>query len=97
MHDGAKLVSLHTSTFHCLLRMLELVGMMLAWVFSFDLTIGPLAYCIVGEVSSTRLRNKTVGLSRISYNVFAIGFGVMTPYELVSTDMYFVAILDPLP
>ncbi|KAK4687230.1 MFS transporter, SP family, general alpha glucoside:H+ symporter, partial [Tremellales sp. Uapishka_1] len=59
--------------------------LMILWLFVYDTTVGPLAYCIVGEVSSTRLRNKTVGLSRIGYNVFSITFGVLTPYMLNPT------------
>lgn len=42
---------------------------MLLWVLFFDLSIGPLAYCVVGEVSSTRLRGLTVGLARNAYNI----------------------------
>lgn len=37
------------------------------WVLVFDLTIGPMAYTVVGETSSTRLRAKTIGLSRSFY------------------------------
>jgi len=61
-------------------------GMMIVWLFTYDMTVGPLAYAIVGEVSSTRLRNKTVGLSRMSYNVFSVLFGVLTPYMLNPTE-----------
>ncbi len=61
---------------------------MIVWLFTYDMTVGPLAYAIVGEVSSTRLRNKTVGLSRMSYNVFSVMFGVLTPYMLVSLHVY---------
>ena len=57
---------------------------MIIWLFTYDMTVGPLAYTIIGESSSTRLRNKTVGLSRMSYNVFSVTFGVLTPYMLVS-------------
>ncbi len=35
--------------------------MLLLWVFVYDLSVGPIGYAIVGEVSSTRLRAKTVG------------------------------------
>lgn len=58
--------------------------MMIIWLFVYDSTVGPLAYAIVGEVSSSRLRSKTVALSRLSYNVFSVTFGVMMPYMLVS-------------
>lgn len=57
--------------------------MMLVWLFTLQFTIGSVAYCIVGETSSTRLRTKTIGLGRVSYNIFAIGFGILTPYMLV--------------
>jgi SP family general alpha glucoside:H+ symporter-like MFS transporter len=57
---------------------------MIGWLFVYDMTVGPLAYAIVGETSSTRLRNKTIALSRMSYNVFSVCFGVLTPYMLVS-------------
>lgn len=56
---------------------------MIIWLFTYDMTVGPVAYAIVGEVSSTRLRNKTISLSRMSYNIFSVGFGVMMPYMLV--------------
>ncbi|WWC61507.1 uncharacterized protein I303_104091 [Kwoniella dejecticola CBS 10117] len=61
-------------------------GLMIGWLFTYDMTVGPLAYAIVGETSSTRLRNKTVGLARASYNVFSICFGVMMPYMLNPTQ-----------
>lgn len=32
----------------------------------------PLAYCIVAEVSSTRLRGKTIGLARNMYSISGI-------------------------
>lgn len=44
------------------------------WVLVFDLTIGPMAYCIVGETSSTRLRSRSVGISRAVY--------VSTPFDI---------------
>jgi len=59
------------------------VALMVVWLFTYDLTVGPLAYAIVGEISSTRLRNKSIALARMSYNVFSVTFGVMTPYMLV--------------
>ncbi|KAK6910430.1 hypothetical protein I203_104462 [Kwoniella mangroviensis CBS 8507] len=60
-------------------------GLMIGWLFTYDMTVGPVAYAIVGETSSTRLRNKTVGLARASYNVFSICFGVLMPYMLNPT------------
>ena len=66
-------------------KLTTVTAVLLAWVFSLQLTVGSLAYCVIGETSSTRLRNKTIGLARISYVVFAIGFGIMTPYMIVNT------------
>lgn len=54
-------------------------GVMIGWLFVYDMTVGPLAYTIVGEVSSTRLRNKTIALSRLGYNLCSVAFGVSTP------------------
>jgi SP family general alpha glucoside:H+ symporter-like MFS transporter len=66
--------------------------MVLVWVFVYDFTVGvslstsfsmtgadgqPVAYTIVGESSSTRLRSKTVGLGRISYNISRIVAGFL--------------------
>lgn len=64
---------------------------MIVWLFTYDMTVGPVAYAIVGEVSSTRLRNKTVSLSRASYNIFSVGFGVMMPYMLNPTAWNWVS------
>jgi SP family general alpha glucoside:H+ symporter-like MFS transporter len=44
-------------------------AMVMVHVFAYDFTVGPLTYVIVGETSATRLRSKTVGLARNSYNV----------------------------
>lgn len=60
--------------------------LLLLWVFMYDLTVGPLAFTIVSEVSSTRFRSKTIALGRNSFNVFAIVFGVAVPYMLNPTQ-----------
>lgn len=66
---------------------LRWAAMMLVWVFSLQLTIGSLAYTIIGETSSTRLRNKTIGLGRVAYSICGIGFGIMTPYMIASRHL----------
>ena len=73
------------------------IAVLLVWVFCLQLTIGSLAYCVIGETSSTRLRNKTIGLGRISYIIFAIGFGIMTPYMIVRGLPLNVADGDRIP
>ncbi|RSH91595.1 hypothetical protein EHS25_008964 [Saitozyma podzolica] len=55
---------------------------MYIWVAYYTVTVGPLAFAVVGETSSTRLRNKTVGLSRNCYNVLALVAVLVTPYMI---------------
>jgi hypothetical protein len=43
------------------------------------------AYAIVGEVSSTRLRSKSVGLARNLYNVTRIIAGLLYTYQVNPT------------
>jgi SP family general alpha glucoside:H+ symporter-like MFS transporter len=44
-----------------------------------------LAYAIVGEVSSTRLRAKSVGLARNVYNITKIVAGLLATYQINPT------------
>lgn len=60
-------------------------GMMLGWLGIYYLTVGPICYAIISEVSSTRLRNKSVCLSRIAYYVAQIICNVINPYMLNPT------------
>ncbi|KAH6855850.1 general substrate transporter [Chaetomium sp. MPI-CAGE-AT-0009] len=60
-------------------------SMMLLWLLVYYLTVGPICYAIIGEVSSTRLRNKTVCLSRITYYIAKIICDVVNPYMLNPT------------
>ena len=60
-------------------------SMLLVYTFFYDSTIGPVCYSLVSELSSTRLRTKTIVLSRNLYNVFSIVNGVIFPYMLNPT------------
>ncbi|KAF9878182.1 MFS alpha-glucoside transporter [Colletotrichum karsti] len=60
-------------------------GMMLGWLGVYYLTVGPICYAIISEVSSTRLRNKTVCLGRIAYYIAQIICNVINPYMLNPT------------
>ncbi|KAI0569723.1 AraJ, Arabinose efflux permease [Pyrenophora tritici-repentis] len=60
-------------------------AMMLMWLFLYYATVGPICYAIIGEVSSTRLRSKSVCLSRISYYIAQIITNVINPYMLNPT------------
>ncbi|KAK7948862.1 maltose permease (MalP) [Apiospora aurea] len=59
--------------------------MMLLWLFAYYLTVGPICYAIVGETSSTRLRTKSVCLSRIVYYAAQVVCNVVNPYMLNPT------------
>jgi len=60
-------------------------SMLLVYTFVYDSTVGPVCYSLVSELSSTRLRTKTVVLSRNAYNLFSIVNGVIIPYMLNPT------------
>ena len=60
-------------------------GMMLAWLGVYYMTVGPVCYAIISEVSSTRLRNKSICLSRIAYYIAQIICNVINPYMLNPT------------
>ncbi|PNH77439.1 hypothetical protein VD0001_g163 [Verticillium dahliae] len=61
------------------------VAMMLLWLGIYYMTVGPICYAIISEVSSTRLRNKSVGLSRLAYYIGQIVCNVINPYMLNPT------------
>ncbi|KAJ9610793.1 hypothetical protein H2200_005570 [Cladophialophora chaetospira] len=54
-------------------------ALMLILTFTYDFTVGPVCYCLVAELPSTRLRIKTVVLSRSAYNVAGIVIGLLQP------------------
>ncbi|KAL1592463.1 hypothetical protein SLS59_009696 [Nothophoma quercina] len=60
-------------------------GLMLAWLAVYYTTVGPICYAIITEVSSTRLRSKSVCLSRIAYYIAQIISNVVNPYMLNPT------------
>lgn len=57
-------------------------ALLLILTFIYDLTVGPICYSLVAELPSTRLRIKTVVLSRNIYNVCGIIIGVLQPQFL---------------
>ncbi|KAK9334279.1 general substrate transporter [Lipomyces starkeyi] len=60
-------------------------SLLLVLTFVYDCTIGPVAYSIVAEIPSTRLRAKSIAIARIVYNVGGIIDGIITPYMLNPT------------
>ncbi|GAB5588886.1 hypothetical protein Unana1_03786 [Umbelopsis nana] len=61
--------------------------LLLLFVFVYDLSIGPVCYALVSEISSTRLRGKTIGLARNTYNILSIAASAATPYMLNPTAL----------
>lgn len=59
--------------------------MLLIFTFCYDLTIGPVCYSLVAELSSTRLKAKSIVLSRNLYNIAGIVCGTITNYQLTVT------------
>jgi SP family general alpha glucoside:H+ symporter-like MFS transporter len=59
--------------------------MMLIWLLVYYLTVGPICYAIISETSSTRLRSKSVCLSRITYYIAQIICNIVNPYMLNPT------------
>ena len=60
-------------------------SMLLAYTFTYDATVGPVCYSLVAELSSTRLRQKTVVLARNVYNITGIATNILTPRMLNPT------------
>ncbi|KAI1858801.1 uncharacterized protein JN550_012455 [Neoarthrinium moseri] len=47
-------------------------ALLMVFTFAFDVTVGPVCYCLVAEIPSTRLRIKTVAFARNCYNALSI-------------------------
>lgn len=60
-------------------------GFCIFWLFIYSLTVGPIAYAIVSETSSVRLRPLTVSLARTSYQLINIFSQVIEPYFMNPT------------
>ena len=60
-------------------------SLLLIFTFTYDLTIGPVCYSLVAELSSTRLRAKTIVIARNLYNIAGIVTNVLTNYMLSPT------------
>lgn len=57
-------------------------AMLIIFTFVYDASVGPVCYCLVAEIPSTRLRQKTVVLARNWYNIGSIIGNIMTPRML---------------
>lgn len=57
-------------------------SLLLAYTFAYDCTVGPVCYSLVAELTSTRLRVKSVVLARTMYNIIGLVSNVVTPFML---------------
>lgn len=60
-------------------------ALLIVFTFVYDFTVGPVTYSLVSELSSTRLKAKSIVLARAAYNASNIFVNVMTNYQLSST------------
>jgi SP family general alpha glucoside:H+ symporter-like MFS transporter len=60
-------------------------SLLLIYTFTYDATVGPVCYSLVAELSSTRLRAKTIVLARNLYNITGIVTNILTPRMLNPT------------
>ncbi|KAL4748205.1 hypothetical protein BDW72DRAFT_214972 [Aspergillus terricola var. indicus] len=56
--------------------------MLMVFTLVYDISIGPVTYSLVSELSSTRLKAKTINLARAGYNISNIVVNVLTNYQL---------------
>lgn len=54
-------------------------ALLMLYVFTYDITVGPVCYCLVSEIPSTRLRIKSVVLARNFYNIASIVANFLNP------------------
>ncbi|KAK5704595.1 hypothetical protein LTR17_021751 [Elasticomyces elasticus] len=60
-------------------------SLLLLFTLCYDIAVGTVAYSIVAEIPSSRLRTKTTVLARALYNCQGLINGVITPYMLNPT------------
>lgn len=60
-------------------------SMILVYTFVYDLTIGPVCYSLVAELTSTRLKAKSIVLARNFYNIASIVNNIIGPRMLNPT------------
>ncbi|KAI1313349.1 putative MFS alpha-glucoside transporter [Xylaria venustula] len=58
---------------------------LLVFVFAYNCAVGAPSYVLVSEIPSTRLRSKTLVISRVLYNALGIVNSVIIPYMLNPT------------
>ena len=52
------------------------------WTFIYQMTVGPICFVIISEISATRLRNRTIAIATAVQATASILFTVAMPYML---------------
>ncbi|PNY25231.1 Maltose permease MAL31 [Tolypocladium capitatum] len=63
-----------------------LASLMDFWTFVYQMTVGPICFVIISEISATRLRERTIALATAAQSVASIVFTVAMPYMLNSDE-----------
>ena len=63
-----------------------MASLMNIWTFTYQLTVGPICFVIISEISATRLRNKTIAITTAVQALFTIVTTVSIPYMLNSDE-----------
>ena len=61
-------------------------SLLLVYALTYNCTVGPVCYSLVSELTSTRLRTKSVVLARNCYNICGIITNIITPAMLNPTE-----------
>jgi SP family general alpha glucoside:H+ symporter-like MFS transporter len=56
------------------------------WTFTYQMTVGPICFVLICEVSSTRLRGRTIAIATAVQSAFGIVFTIGMPYMLSSEE-----------
>ena len=56
------------------------------WTFIYQMTVGPICFVIISEISATRLRSRTIAITTAVQALASIIFTVAMPYMLSSDE-----------
>lgn len=56
------------------------------WTFIYQLSVGPVCFIIISEVSATRLRTRTIAIATAVQALASIVFSIAMPYMLNSNE-----------
>ena len=57
-------------------------SLLVVFIFIYQSTVGPITYCLVAEIPSSRLRQKSVALARNVFNISSIVCNILTTQQL---------------